>query len=216
MIFKECPCGWIHLLKAHWLHVYTTLVLSISDLSIKCASSYISSDGITTMTITDKSAWDVESDSYRLQNGVLGPVMENPPHWNIVNCSYARAFVISRPLLNISETTLSYSFRNTVLRPVKEHPVHGCTVYSSSDYAVAISRLWQTISLILPTSTLRKPVLATCGYCEPFLCPSSCYFASLCEVEFMSTVSGPVKKSIMGGRYTITQIMQSLSRDSGR
>ena len=225
MIFKECPCAWIHLLKAHWLHVYTTLVLIISDPSIKCASSSISSDGITAMTITDKSAWDVESDSYRLQNGVLGPVMENPPHWDIVNCSYARTFVISSllnisettlstfvissllnisettlstfvisSLLNISETTLSYSFRNTVLRPVKEHPVHGCTVYSSSDYAVAISRLWQTISLILPTSTLRKSVLATWGYCEPFLCPSSCYFASLCEVEFMNTVSGPVEE----------------------
>ena len=194
MIFKECPCGWIHLLKAHWLRLYTTLVLIISDPSVKCASSSIYSEGIVAMPIKDKSAWDIVSDSYRFKNGVLGPVMKNSPHWDIVNCSYAPTFVISRPLLNISETTLSYCFRNTVLLPVKEHSVHGCTVYSSSDYAVAISRLWQTISLILPTSTLRKPALATWGYCEPFLCLSSCDFASLCEGEFMNTVSGRIKE----------------------
>ena len=194
MIFKECPCGWIHLLKAHWLRLYTTLVLIISDPSVKCASSSIYSEGIVAVPIKDKSAWDVVSDSYRFENGVLGPVMKNSPHWDIVNCSYAPAFVISRPLLKISETTQSYCFRNTVLLPVKEHSVNGCTVYSSSDYAVAISGLWQTISLILPTSTLRKPALATWGYCEPFLCLSSCDFASLCEGEFMNTVSGRIKK----------------------
>ena len=163
MIFKECPCGWIHLLKAHWLHVYTALVLIISDPSIKCAYSSISSEGIVAMTINDKSAWDEESYSYRFKNGVVGPVMKNPLHWDIVNCSYAPAFVISRPLLNISETTLSYCYRNTVLRPVKEHSVHGCTVHGSSHYTAAISRIWQTISSILPTSILRKPALATWG-----------------------------------------------------
>ena len=186
-------------MKAHWLHVCTTLVLiisdPISDLSIKCASfSVISSEGIVTRTITDKSAWHIELDSYRFKNGVLGPVMENPLHWDIVNCSYDPASVISRPWLDISETVLSYCFRNTVLRPVKEHPVHGGTVHSSSDYAAAISRLWQTISLILPTSTLKKPALPTWGYCKPFLCSWSCDFVSQCEVEFKNTVLGPVKE----------------------
>ena len=189
MIFKECPYGWIHLLKAHWLHVCTTLVLIISDPSIKCASfSAISSEGIVTRTITDKSAWDIESDSYRLKNGVLGAVMENPLHWDIVNCSYVPASVISRPWLDISETVLSCCCRNTVLRPVKEHQVHGETVHSSSDYTGAISRLWQTISELLPTSILRKPALATWGYCKPFLCPWSCDFVSLCKVEFKNIV----------------------------
>lgn len=78
MIFKECPFGWIHLLKVHWLHVYTTLVLIISDPSIQCAPfSVIYSEGIVTSAILRKSAWDVK-DSFRFKNGVLGPVMENP------------------------------------------------------------------------------------------------------------------------------------------
>ena len=80
MIFMECPYGWIHLLKAHWLHVYTTLVLVISDPSIQCAPfSVICSEGIVTSAILGKSAWDV-NDSVRFKNGVLGPVMENPLH----------------------------------------------------------------------------------------------------------------------------------------
>ena len=136
----------------------------------------------------NKSAWDVESDFYRFRNGVLVPVMRNSLHRNTVYCSYAPAFVILRPLLNISETTLSYCYRNTVLRPVKEHSVHGCTAHGSSDYTAAISRIWQTISLILPTSILRKPALATWGYCKPFLCPWSCDFVSLSEVDFKNTV----------------------------
>ena len=104
------------------------------------------------------------------------------------------------------------------MRPAKEHPVHGGTVHSSSDYAAAISRLWQTISLILPTSTLRKPALATWGYCEPFLCPSNCDFASLCEVELMDTVSGPVKEhhgrplhSFSYYEVTISRLWQKIS-----
>ena len=172
MIFKECPSGWIHLLKEHWLYVYTTLVLIISDPPIQCAPFLvIPSESIVTRTIPDKSAWDVKSNSFRFKNGVLGPVMENPLHLNTVNCSYDPAVVIMRPWLSISETKLSYCLKNTVLRPVKEHPVRGCTVHSSSDYTVSILRLWQTISLILPTSTLRKPALATWGYCKPFLYP---------------------------------------------
>ena len=50
-------------------------------------------------------------------------------------------------------------FKYTVLRQLKEH--HGGTVHNYSNYAVVISRFWQTISEILPTSTLRKPALAT-------------------------------------------------------
>ena len=211
MIFKECPCGWIHLFKAHWLHVYTTLVLIISDPSITCASSSISSERIVAMTIANKSFLDVESDSYRLKNGVLGPVMKNPPHWDIVNCSYAPAFVISRPLLNISET-VSCCFRNTVLRPVKEHPVHGCTVHSSSDYTVAILRLWQTISWILPTSTLRKPALATWGYCKPFQCPWSRDFVSLYEVELKNMVLEPVKEHNVGTVHNVSDYAVVISR----
>ena len=61
-------------------------------------------------------------------------------------------------------------------------------IHSSSDYAVVISRLWQTISEILPTSTHRKAALVTWGYCKPFLCPWSCDFVSLCEVDFKNTV----------------------------
>ena len=134
----------------------------------------------------------MESDSYRFKNGVLA-VMENPLHWDIVNCSYIPVSVISRPWLDISETVLSYCFGNTALRPVKEHPVHVGTVHSSSDYAGAISRLWQTISLILPTSTLREPELVTWGYCKPFLFSWSCHLVSLCEVEFKNKMLGPIK-----------------------
>ena len=77
-------------------------------------------------------------------------------------------------------------FKYTVLRQLKEH--HGGTVHNYSNYAVVISRFWQTISEILPTSTLRKPALATWGYCKPFLCSWSCNFVSLCEVDFKNTV----------------------------
>ena len=82
--------------------------------------------------------------------------------------------------------------KNTVLGPVKEH--HGDTVNSSSDYVVVISRLWQTMSEILPTSTLKKPALGTWGYCKPFLCLWSCDFLRLCEVVCKNTVLGPVKE----------------------
>ena len=81
-------------------------------------------------------------------------------------------------------------FKNTMLGPIKGY--HEDTVHSSSNYAVVISRLWQKSSEILPTST--QQALMTCEYCEPFLCLSSCDFVSLCEVEFMNTVSGPVKE----------------------
>ena len=79
MIFKECPCGWIHLLKAHWLYVYTTIVLIISDSAIQCAPVLvISSESIVTRAIPGTSAWDVKSNSFRFKNGVLGQVMGNP------------------------------------------------------------------------------------------------------------------------------------------
>ena len=81
MIFKEWPCGWIHLLKAHWLYVYTTIVLIVSDPSIQCAPVLvISSESIVTRATPGKSAWDVKSNFFRFKNGVLGPVMENPLH----------------------------------------------------------------------------------------------------------------------------------------
>ena len=98
MIFKECPWGWIHLLKAHWLYVYTTLVLTISDPSIQCAPFLvISSESNVTSAIPGKSDCDVKSNYFRFKNGVLGPVMENPLHWNTENCSYDPAVVIMRP-----------------------------------------------------------------------------------------------------------------------
>ena len=76
--------------------------------------------------------------------------------------------------------------KNTVLEPIKEQNVG--TVDNALDYAVVISSFWQKICE-LPISTLKKQALVTCEYCEPFLCPSSCDFVSLCEVEFMNTVS---------------------------
>ena len=59
-------------------------------------------------------------------------------------------------------------FTNTVLRPVKED---SCTVDSSSYHAVVISRILQTSKETRPSSILRQPALATCGYSKPFLCP---------------------------------------------
>ena len=90
--------------------------------------------------------------------------------------------------------------KNTVLGLVKEH--HRGTVHSFPDSVVVISRLWQTISEILPTSTLRKPALATWGYCKPFLYPWSYDIASLCKVEFKNTVLGAVKEHHAGTVYS--------------
>ena len=97
---------------------------------------------------------------------------------------YCKPFLCPRSgdFVNLYEVELKY----TVLRQLKEH--HGGTVHNYSNYAVVISRFGQTISEILPTSTIRKPALATWGYCKPFLCPWSCDFVSLCEVEFKNTV----------------------------
>ena len=104
-------------------------------------------------------------------------------------------------------------FKNTVLELVKEH--HEGTVHSVLDYTVVISRLWQTISEILLTNTLRKPALVTWGYCKPFQCPWTFDFVSLFEVEFKNTVLGPVKELHQDTVHS-SQIIQLLFRDCGR
>ena len=101
-------------------------------------------------------------------------------------------------------------FKYTVLRQLKEH--HGSTVHNYSNYAVVISRFWQTISEILPTSTLRKPALATWGYCRPFLCPWSSDFVSLCEVELKNTVLKSVKKHQGGMIHSSSDYAVVISR----
>ena len=84
MIFKECSSEWIHLLEANWLYMYTTIVFIAH--SSECTSfSVIFSEGIISTNAPDKSAWDVESNSYRFKNGALGQVMENSLHW-ILRC----------------------------------------------------------------------------------------------------------------------------------
>ena len=194
--------------------MYTTLVLISSAPSFECASfSVISSKGIVTRNITNKSAWEVESDSHRFRNGVLGSVMGNSLHWNTVYCSYAPAFVVSRSCL--SETMLSstrrkpfmgtwgkckpflfswyctivalkwdsYRFNDGMFGLPMEYPPYRSSVNCFYNHGFVISRSWMKLSETTLSSTARKPFVGTWGYCKPFLCSWCCTIVAV-ESDF--------------------------------
>ena len=76
---KDCCYGGIHFLKVRWCYILTTLIFMISASFDECSSlSIISYDEMVTRNVTDCSVLHVESGSYIIKNGIIGPVIEHP------------------------------------------------------------------------------------------------------------------------------------------